>query len=61
MYLEVNGGKIGTATCNRAAKPTDVHSISEDTQLIKLLSLEDTDKNDWLYIVLMDVVSISVM
>lgn len=53
----MNGGVIGNATCNRATKPTDVHKISEDTPLINLVSLEDADKNDWLYIVLMDVVS----
>ena len=58
-YLRVNGGNVGTATCNRAAKPTDVHYINEDTRLINLLSLEDTDENDWLYIVLMDVVSLT--
>jgi len=54
----VNGGIVGGATCNRATKPTDVHCISKNTPLINLVSLEDTNKNDWLYIVLMDVVSI---
>ena len=60
-YLEINGGIVGTATCNRAVKPTDVHNIDENTQLIKLISLEDTNENDWLYIVLMDIVSILVI
>ena len=58
-YLRVTGGVIGGATCNRAVKPTDVHPISKDTPLIYLVSLEDTNKNDWLYLVLMDVVSIA--
>ena len=53
----MSGGVVGNATCNRAVKPTDVHYISKDTPLIHLVSLEDTNKNDWLYIVLMDVVS----
>ena len=57
--MRVTGGVIGGATCNRAVKPTDVHPISKDTPLIYLLSLEDTNKNDWLYLVLMDVVSIA--
>ena len=56
-YLKMSGGVVGNATCNRAAKPTDVHYISKDTPLIHLVSLEDANKNDWLYIVLMDVVS----
>lgn len=60
-YLEINGGVVGTATCNRAQKPTDVHIIDENTQLIKLISLEDTNENDWLYIVIMDVVSITII
>ena len=55
----MSGGIVGNATCNRATKPTDVHYISKDTPLIHLVSLEDTNKNDWLYIVLMDVVSIN--
>lgn len=57
-YLKVNGGVIGAATCNRATKPTDVHYISKDTPLINLVSLEDANENDWLYIVLMDIVSV---
>ena len=60
-YLKVNGGIIGGATCNRATKSTDVHYINKDTPLIKLVSLEDVSKNDWLYIVLMDVVSLLVI
>jgi len=56
-YLKVSGGVSGDATCNRALKATDVHRISEETPLIRLVSLEDTTKNDWLYLVLMDIVS----
>ena len=58
-YLKVSGGVVGDATCNRAVKATDVHHISEDTPLIRLVSLEDTTKNDWLYLVLMDIVSLN--
>ena len=54
----MSGGVVGNATCNRATKPTDVHYISKDTPLIHFVSLQDTNENDWLYIVLMDVVSI---
>ena len=57
-YLKVNGGVIGNVTCNRVINPTDVSCITKDTPLIKLVSFEDTNKNDWLYIVLMDIVSI---
>ena len=56
-YLRVSGGVVGNVTCNRAVKSTDVHYISKDTLLIHLVSLENANKNDWLYIVLMDVVS----
>ena len=56
----MNGGVIGSVTCNRVTKPTDVHYITKDTPLINLVSFEDTNKNDWLYIVLMDIVSILV-
>ena len=57
-YLKVSGGVVGDATCNKALKPSDVHRISEETPLIRLVSLEDTTKNDWLYLVLMDIVSL---
>ena len=59
-YLTVNGGNVGRDAFNKATKPANVHYISKDTPLIKLLSLADTDQNDWLYIVLMDIVSILV-
>jgi len=60
-YLKVTGGNVGGDTCNRAAKPTDVQYINENTPLIRLISLEDTaNENDWLYVVLMDVVSIPI-
>ena len=57
-YLKVNEGTIGCT--NGAVKPANVHYINKDTPVIKLLSLEDQCQNDWLYIVLVDIVSISV-
>ena len=54
----MNGGVVGGATCNRTTKATDVRYISKDTPLIHLVSLEDPNKYDWLYLVLMDIVSI---
>ena len=59
-YLRINGGNVGVATCDRAAKPTDVHYIDENTRLINLISLENPDEHDWLYIALMDIVSVPV-
>ena len=56
-YLRISGGVVGNVACNRVVKSTDVHCISKDTLLIHLVSLENVNKNDWLYIVLMDVVS----
>ena len=56
-YLEVNGGVVGEETCSRTLKDSDVHTISEDTSLISLVSLDDASKNDWLFIVLRDIVS----
>ena len=59
-YLTVNEGSIGCTDCNGAVKPGNVQCINKDTLLFKLLSLEDQCQNDWLYIVLVDIVSISV-
>ena len=58
-YLKIRGGTIGEATCDRTAKPTDAQCINEETHLINFLSHESEDitKYDWLYVVLMDVVS----
>ena len=55
-YLIVNEGNVGCA--NGAVKPANVRYINKDTPVIKLLSLEDQCQNDWLYIVLVDIVSI---
>ena len=57
-YLRLNGGTVGGAGFNGTAKPANIHYISKNTPLIKLLSLEDQCQNDWLYIVLVDIVSI---
>jgi len=53
-YLEVNGGVVGDETCSRALKDSDV---SEETSLIRLVSQDDATNNDWLYLVLKDIVS----
>lgn len=58
-YLRVSRGNVGNATCNRPPNLATVHYISENTKLIKLISLKDTNENDWLYNVLMEIVSIS--
>ena len=60
-YLTLNRGTVDVTACNGAARLTTVHCISNDTPLIKLLSLEDRNQNDWLYIVLVDIVSPPVM
>ena len=57
-YLKVNEGNVGCT--NGSVKPANVCYINKDTPVIKLLSLEDQCQNDWLYIVLVDIVSISV-
>ena len=54
----MNGGVFNSVTCNKLPKPNGVRYITKDTPLINLVSFEDTNKNDWLYIVLMDAVSI---
>lgn len=59
-YLTVNGGTVEGSACNGAAKVTIAHYINKNTPLIKLLSLEDRYTSDWLYIVLKDIVSITV-
>ena len=58
-YLQINGGTIGEASCDRAAKDTDASYINKDTPLIYLVSHdnEGIPKYDWLYIVIMDIVS----
>ena len=59
-YLTLNRGTVRVTPCNGPAKLTNVHDISKDTPLIKLLSLKDIHQNDWLYIVLVDIVSLPV-
>ena len=58
--MKLKGGTVGGAGGNGTAKSVDLHYISKDTPLIKLLSLKDQRQNDWLYTVLVDIVSISV-
>ena len=61
-YLAENGGVVSHATCQLALKATDVHRITENTPLIRLVSHEDEDTgNDWLYIVVTDIVSIDII
>lgn len=57
-YLTLNRGTstVEVVACNGAAKLTNILCIHKDTPLIKLLSLDDRDQNDWLYIVLVDMV-----
>ena len=59
-YVKISGGIVGEATCDRTSKPTDAKSIDDKTPLIKFLSHESEDitkYHDWLYFVLMDIVS----
>ena len=60
-YFRLNGGTVEDAGFNGTAKPANIYYISKNTPLIKLLSLEDQCQNDWLYIVLVDIVSILVI
>ena len=59
-YLKINGGTIGEASCDRAAKPTDAKCIDENTPLIALISHinKEIADYDWLYIVLIHIVSV---
>jgi len=59
-YLSINGGTIGEASCEKAAKPTDAHSIDENTPLITLINHdgEDISNYNWLQVVLMHIVSL---
>ena len=54
----MNGGVIGDITCSGYLESTGVQYISENTPLIRSLSQEDTTKDDWLYIIIMDIVSL---
>jgi len=62
-YLKINGGVIGEASCDRAAKETDARCIDENTPLIAFIShkYEEVSDFDWLYKVLMHIVSLTCM
>jgi len=59
-YLKINGGTIRETFSDRPAKETDAKCIDENTPLIALISHknEEIADYDWLYIVLMHIVSI---
>ena len=57
-YLKLNGGSIDRSN-NRDSAPVHISNIDENTLLINLISHDSGDiaKTDWIYIVVMDIVS----
>ena len=57
-YVEVIGGSIGAGACANVNRNAKIYKINDDTKMLHLLSEEPGGDNDWLFIVIEDIVSI---
>ena len=55
-YVEVVGGSIGAGACANGNRSGKIYKIDHDTKMLHFLS-EENGANDWLYIVIDDIVS----
>ena len=57
-YVEVIGGSIGAGACANVNRSAKVYKINDDTKMLHFLSEEEVGgDNDWLFIVIEDIVS----
>ena len=58
-YVEVVGGSIGAGACANENRSGKIYKIDHDTKMLHFLSEENDagGANDWLYIVIDDIVS----
>ena len=56
--MEVVGGSIGAGACANVNRNAKVYKIDDDTKMLHFLSEEEPGgANDWLFIVIEDIVS----
>jgi len=55
--VEVIGGSIGAGACANVNRNAKVYKIDDDTKMLHFLSEKDGEDNDWLFIVIEDIVS----
>ena len=58
-YVEVIGGSIGAGACANVKRNAKIYKIDDDTKMLHFLSKEPGGANDWLFIVIDDIVSIA--
>ena len=51
------GGSIGAGACANVKRNAKIYKIDDDTKMLHLLSEKDGEDNDWLFIVIEDIVS----
>ena len=54
-YVEVIGNSIGSGACANVNRKGKIYKIEDDTKFLHLLS-ERGEENDWLHIVIADIV-----
>lgn len=60
-YVDVIGHSIGAGACANVRRQGKMYHIEDDTKLIHFLSEEEEGTaNDWLYIVIADIVSLDI-
>jgi len=58
--VTLNGGVVGTGGCVRLRHERHAKKLTDSTPVIRLLSTDEsleTEQNDWLFLVMKDVVS----
>jgi len=53
----VVGGSIGAGACANVKRNAKIYKIDDDTEMLHFLSKKDGEGNDWLFIVIEDIVS----
>ena len=51
------GGSIGAGACANVKRNAKIYKIDDDTKMLHLLSEREGEGNDWLFIVIEDIVS----
>ena len=51
------GGSIGAGACANVKRNAKIYKIDDDTKMLHLLSEKEGEGNDWLFIVIEDIVS----
>ena len=57
-YVEVIGHNIGAGACANVRREEKIYCIEGETLLLHLLSGDEEHENDWLFIVIADIVGV---